>query len=315
MIKKLFFAGLTISAINISAQTFSGMYPFTAVASGTANTGTTDPTPPPTASGLTFGAFSAVGTPSSPSTSGAFSFSGWGTGATNGNDATFTGSLNPNQYYSVTLTPSASSSVTINSITFNMSRSTTGPRHWAVRGSADSYSTNLAASIAPTNTNITVVPTNVFFWSIDSYTAAAGKQEKGSTITPGAPYVNQANPMTFRFYAFDAESGAGTFRIDTVIFNGTASIIAGINKVTYDLNSNFRVYPNPSNDGIISIEANSVTASKIEVINIIGAVISSNNLLADDKIKLDLSSLPAGTYFVRIISGDKSFVEKLILSK
>ncbi|MBA3665225.1 MAG: T9SS type A sorting domain-containing protein [Bacteroidetes bacterium] len=312
MIKQLLFIAITFGSVKLSAQSFSGMYPFTAVTSGTTNSGTTDPTPSPTAAGLTFGSFSAVGTPSAPAASGAFAFTSWPNGATNGSDVTFTGSINPGQYYQVTLSPTSGSTVSINSITFNMSRSSTGPRHWAVRGSADTYSVNLPASIAPTNTNLTVSAGNVFFWAMDSYTVATGKQERGSAVTPGASYSNQTNPMTFRFYAWDAESGGGSFRIDTAVFNGTASVMVGLNKLTYDLNSKFKVYPNPSNDGIVTIEA--ASSIKIEVLNILGDVISSENNQGE-KVKMDLSAFPPGVYFIRIHSGDKMITEKLILSK
>jgi hypothetical protein len=33
------------------------------------------------------------------------------------------------------------------------------------------------------------------------------------------------------------------------------------------------------------------------------------------QIKLDLATLPTGTYFVRVTAGDKSYTEKLIISK
>lgn len=314
MIKKLLLGTLLIVGLHVSSQSFSGMYPFTGVTSGTANTGTTDPTPPPTAAGLTFGSFSAAGTPSAPSTSGVFSFSGWPVGATNADDVTFTGTLNPGQYYGVTLTPSSNSSVTINSITFNMLRSSTGPRHWALRGSADAYAANLPASVN-SNTNLTVVATDVFFWAMDSYTLAAGKQAKGCTVTPGASYSNQTSPMTFRFYAYDSEGTAGTFRIDTVIFNGSASIIAGLKTLTHDLNAKFKLYPNPSNDGIVTLEPLSLNVNKVEVINILGAIVLVQNSRSEEKIKLDLSSLSTGTYFVRMSSDSKITTEKLIISK
>lgn len=314
MIKKLLFTALTLGALHISAQSFSGMYHFTGVMSGTASTGTLDPTPTPTATGLTFGSFSAVGTPSNPSAGGVFAFDTWGVGATNGNNVTFTGSIDPAKYMMVTLTPAANATVNFTSITFNISRSGTGPRHWAVRGSLDSYSTNLTATIAPTNTNISVTTGDVFFWDLDTYTVTGGKQERGSTINLGTPYSNQTNPVSFRFYPWDAEGTAGTFRLDTVIFNGTNVIMAGINKVTTDLNSKFSLYPNPSNDGVVTIEAKN-NFNKIEVLNILGAVVAQQNGVLADKIKLDLSTLPQGTYFVRISTGDKVSTEKLILSR
>jgi hypothetical protein len=315
MIKKLLFSSLTIVLMSSQAQNFSAMYPFTGVLSGTANTGTVDPTPVPTASGVTFGSFMAFGTPSAVSASGVFCFNTWGTGATNADDANFTGSLSPSQYYEVTITPAAQSTINFSSITFNVSRSSTGPRHWAVRGSVDSYSNNLTATISPANSNISVVSGDRFFWSLDSYTVSGGKQEVGSTIMPGAGYSNLTNAVTFRFYAWDAEGSSGTFRMDTVIFNGSVTTILGLNKAAYDLGANFNVYPNPSNDGVFTLETKA-ESSEISVINILGAqVASQSSKEGEEKIKLNLSALPAGTYFVRIKSGNKVSSQKLVISE
>ncbi len=315
MIKKLFFAVLTIVTLHTGAQNFSAMYPFTGVQSGTANTGTVDPTPTPSVNGLSFGSFSAIGTPSIPNSSGAFVFDTWGTGATNGNDVSFTGALDVGKYYEVNVTPVNNTTMTINSITFNMARSSTGPRHWGVRGSADTYSVNLPASINPANANLSVQFGDRFFWSLDSYTIASGKQERGSYITPGALYANLTSSVSFRFYAWDAESLAGSYRVDTVTFNGVLTLYVGLNKVTQDLNSQFKIYPNPSNDGMATIEVTKTNFSKVEVINILGTIVATQNGILNDKIKLDLTALPEGTYFVRITSDDKIATEKLIISR
>lgn len=320
MIKQLLTAFILFACINAFSQSFNAMYPFTSVATGTASTGTTDPTPPPTATGVTFGAFTSVGTSTTPAAGGVFAFSSWDASVTNGNDAyaTYTGAINPAKYYEVSVTPAGGYSVTLNSITFNMSRSSTGPRNWAVRSNKDSYTANLPASISPSNPNINVQTGDVFFWVLDSYTVTSGKQEKGSTITlSGANFISQTTPYTFRFYAWNAESGAGTFRIDTVTFNGLASNAAGIAEFTQDINSAFKIYPNPSNDGIVYLDAKKINYSKIEVINILGATVATENkeATASEKIKLDLNALPSGTYFVRITSGDKIYSERFFIAK
>lgn len=319
MIKHLLSISILFLGLNGFSQSFNVMYDFSSVSSGTANTGTVDPTPVPTAPGVTFGSFMAVGTPTSTSASGVFAFSGWDATIANGNDAyaTYTGAINPAKYYEVTITPN-SSSVTLNSITFNMSRSSTGPRNWAVRSDRSTFANNILATVVGTNTNINVQTNNVFFWAMDSYTVSGGKQEVGSTITlAGTNYVNQTLPTTFRFYAWNAESGAGTFRIDTVRFSGAVTGSAGLNEFTQDLNSTIKIYPNPSNDGIVYLDTKKVNFSKIEVLNILGSTVAIENKEAtlNDKIKLDLNTLPAGTYFVRVTSGNKTYTERFFITK
>ena len=317
--KHLLSISILFLGLNGFSQAFSGMYPFSAVVSGTANTGTTDPTLPPSATGVIFGSFTAVGTSTAPAASGVFGFSGWDNTIVNGNDAytTYTGAINPAKYYEVTLTPNGAS-LTINSISFNMSRSTTGPRNWSVRSSKDSYGANLPASISPANANINVQASDVFFWAVDAYTVTGGKQEVGSTITLSGPnFVNQVTPTMFRFYAWNAESTVGTFRIDTVRFNGISGGSSGIADYSQDLNSTIKIYPNPSNDGVIYLDTKKINYSKIEVVNILGSVIAIENKIATptEKIKLDLNTLPSGTYFVRVTSGSKVYTERFFIAK
>ncbi len=318
MIKHLLSASILFLGLNGFSQSFNVMYDFSSVMSGTANTGTTDPTPPPTAAGVTFGSFMAVGTPTGTSANGVFAFSGWDVGVITGNDnySTYTAAINPSKYYEVTITPN-SSSVTLNSIMFNMSRSSTGPRTWVVRSNKDSYGANLPAMVSG-NTNINVQATNVFFWALDSYTVTGGKQEPGSTVNLSGPnFTNQTTPYTFRWYPYNAENTAGTFRIDTVRFSGTVNGASGVNEFTQDLNSMIRIYPNPSNDGVVFLDTKKVNFSKIEVVNILGATVLTENkeAIRNEKVKLDLNTLPAGTYFVRVTSGDKIFTERFFITK
>jgi hypothetical protein len=194
-------------------QSFSGTYPFTSV---TTSSGSNDPTAVPTATGVTFGPFSSVGLSTNPNAGGRFSFTGNDTGATNGSDV-FTGSLNIAKYYQVTITPQAGFTLDINSITFTLQRSGTGIRQYAVRSSLD-YTTNLPASIATANANLSVVSNNIF-QVVDSSTSA----NLGSTITLGSAYDVISSAITFRFYAWNAEAAGGTFSIDDVVINGVAS--------------------------------------------------------------------------------------------
>ena len=115
--KNLLSISILFLGLNAFSQSFSVMYPFTAVVGGSvANTGTVDPTPPPTAPGITFGSFTAIGTSTTTAANGVFSFPGWDATIINGNDAyaTYTGAINPAKYYQVTITPSSSiSSISI----------------------------------------------------------------------------------------------------------------------------------------------------------------------------------------------------------
>ncbi len=314
MIKNLLSAAFLFLGLNVFSQAFNGMYPFSSV---TSTTGPTDPTPPPTATGLTFGAFTAVGTGTAPSAGGVFSFNGWDMSIANGNDAyaTYTGAINPAKYYEVTLIPSVGFAINLTSITFNMLRSSTGPRNWSVRSNKDGYATNLSASVS-SNTAISTVAPNIFFWNFDA--TANVIQQKGSTVNLSGPnFTGQTSAYTFRFYAWNAETTLGTFRVDTVTFTGLAVSGAGISEFTQDINSLIKIYPNPSNDGVVFIDTKKINYTHIEVVNVLGSVIVTENKEANagDKVKLDLNTLPTGTYFIRITSNNKVYSERFFITR
>ena len=208
----------SLTASNAPAQgNFAVTYDFSLV---TTSSGTTDPTPPPTASGVTLGQFGAAGYTGSPNAGGRFSWQSNPLGAVNGSDdfSQFTGSLNPAAYLEVSLTPMFSFSLQLDSIAFAIQRSGTGIRSYAVRSSVDGYAANLPGSINPANANLGTGPGNEFRWLPDAVTTA----QNGSLVTLGAPHVDLTSPVTFRFYGWNAEGTAGTFSIDNVAFTGSS---------------------------------------------------------------------------------------------
>lgn len=328
MIKKLLSITLLALSVNsINAQSFSLYYPFSSV-QGTVALITTDPTPAPTAAGITSGSFTAVGTGTGSTTNGVFSFVGWGPGALANNDVTFTGALDLNKYYEIVLTPQPNYMVTLNSMSFGATRSGTGIRHWAVRTNKDAYTANLAATYTAQSSAassptipVTVQGGNTFFWTADAVSGSAAFATYNMCgVAFPANCVNQITPFHVRMYAWDAEgtAGGGTFRIDTLTINGVATMSLGVGlpTVSHDINAKIKLYPNPSTDGVVVVEAATANYTKIEVLNILGAVVASqNNMLAEEKVQLNLATLPTGTYFVRVTSGDKSYTEKLVIAK
>jgi PKD repeat protein len=214
------FAIALMYASSVFAQ-FTATYTFDSVKT---TSGIIDPSPLPSATGMVFGSFSSDSVSLNPNAAGKFSFTKWGLGSTNANDlySTFTGALDTNKYYEVTVAPASGYSVTLSSIAFSVSRSGTGIRNYSVRSSADGYTTNLAASINPTNTKLSVQTGDIFLWNLDATVNA----QNGSTITlSGANFTNITNAVTFRIFAWNAESTAGSFILDNVAFTGVATLL------------------------------------------------------------------------------------------
>lgn len=313
MIKNLLlFAGVFVT-LTTAAQNFTATYSFSAVVGGTAVTsGTLDPTPVPTAANVTFGPFTAVGTNTGSTANGVFSFTGWSTGATGGNNTTFTGAIDLNRYYNVTITPSANYGITLNTIAFQATRSGTGIRNWAVRSSANNFSTNLGTA-ACNNTNIAIQGGNTFFWSDDAYTSFASQNV--CSINLGNSISNVIAPLSVRFYGWNAEAGTGTFRIDSATFNGTAVFGASIKEYAHSLKAPFKLAPNPTNSEFVTLEPLTNDFTTIQIMNVLGQVVlTETNDKSGNKLKLNVSELTEGTYFVRFNTSTRTYSEKLIVT-
>ena len=297
---------LVFASLIANAQSFTATYDFAAT---TSVSGTTDPTTPPSVTGLTCGSFMAVGTGSNSSAGNRFSFNSWGTGATTGVDtySTMTGAIDLGKYYEVTLTPQAGFTLSLNSIAFTAQRSGTGIRSYVVRTSADGYTNNLPASVV-TNTNISVVGTNEFFWNLDAVTSA----QNGSTINLfGIP---TSSAVSFRFYAWNSEAGTGTFSIDNVVFDGSmAGTVTGVKNHSTELNT--FIYPVPSHDGFVFIESKNQDITKVEVLDELGNLVLSTSAKDEAKVKLNLAYMPNGNYFVRMYSGNSVSTKKIVVIK
>lgn len=312
MMKKitLFFVALTAVVASASAQSFTALYAFDSVKT---TSGLVDPSAVPTATGITFGSFSAVGTPSTnPNAVGRFSFQNWPTGATSGNNtySALTGSLSTSQYYEVTLTPAMGYAVTLSGIAFRVQRSASGIRTYAVRSSADNYAANLTGAIMPVNPELSVQAGNVFFYNNDT---ATGQNGSAINLTGGSNFTAFTSPVTFRFYGWNAEGTGGTFSIDTVVFAGSVSTTTGItNNATVE---SAVVYPNPSADGVFSLVTNATSATDVTVHNIIGEVVYSKKALASTKEVINLSEQPNGSYFLTLKNNSGTVTKKIFISK
>jgi PKD repeat protein len=217
----------TINGTTANEITFDMVYNFNNL---TVNSGTIDPTPPPIGifesdgmERLDLSNFSAHGISLQSLENGAMGFSDWGDGAADGEIlySNLTGVINTEKYYEFTITPSEGSAMNLTGLTFDMSRSASGIRTYAVRSNISAFNTSLNGSIIPPNPLITFPTSSVFFLNSDVT----------QTITDNKVSMNYTNitaPITFRIYAWNAEDQNGTFTVDNVRLYGTFGRIENI---------------------------------------------------------------------------------------
>ena len=96
-----------------------------------------------------------------------------------------------------------------------------------------------------------------------------------------------------------------TFKVDFV--SATFEAGSAISKVT--------LRPNPTSDNaVLDVELNKITDARVQIINLVGQVLSEQISRQTDKaqFELDLSSHPAGIYLIRITADNKTHVARLV---
>ncbi|MFN3874634.1 MAG: M43 family zinc metalloprotease [Flavobacteriales bacterium] len=198
----------------------------------TTGSGATDPSPAPavrdsldsTAVRIPLTPMQAVGVSANSSQNGAFAFSSWGLGATDGDNDynNLTGSLDLGRYYQFFINPPVTHQINFRGVTFKAGRNGSGPRTFAVRSSRDNFSTNIA--LASSNSDVVIQPGNVAFFANDSATSSTV-----ITVNPtGAIFPTQETPFTLRIYAFNSEDAPGAFSIDSLVVLGRSGTIENI---------------------------------------------------------------------------------------
>ncbi len=305
---------LSVATIFVKAQPFLGLYTFDSVK---VTTGLTDPTPVPAATGVTFGSFSAVGTPANPNASARFAFTNWPLGSTGGTaDSLYsgmTGSLSTGEYLEVTLSPVSGYAITLDSIRFTARRSSTACRSYSVRSSADGYASNLTAGMMMFNPNVSIQGSNEFFFNHDTTSNFMNNANGNLSLLAGGSFSALTSPVTFRFYGWNAEATGGSFGIDNVAFIGNA--VGGVG-IAENKTAAIALYPNPSANGLFNVDLGNVSGkSTVTVYDIVGKVILTKEVTTGNKQTLDLSAQANGCYFVNIKNDNGTITKKLTVSK
>jgi hypothetical protein len=295
---------IALTSVSFAQGPFTGTYDFALV---TTTSGATDPSTVPSVAGLTFGSFTAVNTTTPPTNSagaGRFAFANQPLGAANGDNvfANYTGVLDQNIYYQVTITPLAGTTYDLTGITFRVQRSNTGIRTYAVRASTD-YNTNLPASINPANTSLEVVGTNVFFYNADTNSG-----QNGSTITLSGPsFTGLTGPITFRFYGYNAEAAGGNFSIDDVAISGNVTTLSAS---SFNAIDGLKMYPNPLKGNTLYLTSTANADMSVQIFDLLGKEVVKANVVNNT---INVSSLQAGVYVVKITEEGKTATRKLVI--
>ncbi len=121
------------------------------------------------------------------------------------------------------------------------------------------------------------------------------------------------------YYSADPSpyQGLSYYRLKQSDFDGKANYSKIIAVEFVKEEDGLKIYPNPSN-GIVTIEFLEQLVSqstRITLKNVYGKQLKFNQVISKNQIKLDLSELPAGVYFIGITTGTKTIERKIVLQK
>ncbi len=143
------------------------------------------------------------------------------------------------------------------------------------------------------------------------------------TINEGESYLSWTEPGTYQ-RVLTAYSGADSI-VTTILTVAPAALVSEIDKhdtpnlEVDEKNSviaeNFKVYPNPANTYVnIECEAVPDIQTKLIIMNSSGETLL-NTLVESTLTRMDISHLPAGIYFVRMVNGKNDMSKKLVIDK
>ena len=131
-------------------------------------------------------------------------------------------------------------------------------------------------------------------------------------LAPQATYTGFTTPLTIVgtpdsivFVIFAGENPGSVLFVDDLNFSGNNVSIEEISTDDYTL------YPNPSSD-VLNIEISNDAINAFELVNIYGATVLYGDLTSSLS-KIDVNTLAAGTYFVKLGNEFSSRVEKIII--
>ena len=105
----------------------------------------------------------------------------------------------------------------------------------------------------------------------------------------------------------------GAVTLDGMLYSG--GVITGVQDHTTAV-STFEIYPNPTQNGMVTIEGEFLPESaQCNIYNVMGQLVESRNVFTDATFTLNLSGLNNGIYFIELIGSERNYKSKLIIAR
>lgn len=118
-------------------------------------------------------------------------------------------------------------------------------------------------------------------------------------------YAGQAN-VHFKF-SYISALGGYIYLDDVVVNNNPASA----EKVAI-AQPQIKVYPNPAS-GYVNISSVTEDINEVQIVNVLGQVMYSIKDIAANNKTIDISNLPEGAYWIKVLTNEQEFTDKIIV--
>jgi len=152
----------------------------------------------------------------------------------------------------------------------------------------------------------------------DYFTVERSQDATNFELVAKVPAAGNSN--TLKKYVTQDEKpyrGLAYYRLKQSDFDGTFkySKIVAVDFLNEEYG--IKIYPNPTSEIIIIdfLEDAATQPNIISIKNLIGQQVEPNQIVSKNQIKVDLSQLPSGIYFVGITLGEKTIERKIVLQK
>lgn len=174
------------------------------------------------------------------------------------------------------------------------------PQQWIVSPNAPYNVTSATWSWGDGTTTNTLYTSHTY--------SAAGTYTLCLTVTASCGAVDSECSSYYVYKSAESNAMIGV----TVVAPNTPT---GIKNMSADKNA-FTIYPNPGN-GLIHLSASNPGDAKIMVYDLLGNVIYNETAeLSTSQAKaIQLNDVSNGIYLVKVISGDKTFTQRIVISK
>lgn len=170
-----------------------------------------------------------------------------------------------------------------------------------------SFTAEAKGSVAKLNW-VTATELNNYKFEIERSDNAVDFNKIGQVM--GAGTVN--TPQYYQFTDTTPKDGVNYYRLKQIDFDGKFEY-SQIVSVYFDANSRISVFPNPARHQVIVTLTDNLKDARIMMYNAFGQLVLEKTLPAgNERLELDISHLPKGSYFVRIQADQTLLTQQLV---